>query len=97
MLERIQQLDAEILKVTSATLEDQDCMREAEEASKFMEELDDVLYDIGLKLEQRLSPADSVDSVASSSASAKAVRAKLPKLELQKLDVCMYVCILSLT
>eukprot|EP00112_Aurelia_sp_Birch-Aquarium-sp1_P026471 Seg940.2 transcript_id=Seg940.2/GoldUCD/mRNA.D3Y31 product="hypothetical protein" protein_id=Seg940.2/GoldUCD/D3Y31 len=73
----------------SSNLEEQDCMREAEEASKFMEELDDVLYDMDLKLEQRLSPARSLESVASSSASTKdtkQVRAKLPKLELQKFD-----------
>ena len=52
LLERIQQLHAEILDVTRATLEDQDYMREAQEGSRFIKELDDVLYDTGLKLEQ---------------------------------------------
>ena len=83
---KIQDLDTKILGVISSTLEEEDCLKEVEEVSRFMEEIDDILYDIDSKLEKRILPARSLESIASSSATTKQTRAKLPKHELQKFD-----------
>ena len=40
---KIQDLDTDILRVISSTLEEEDCLKEVEEALRFMEEIDDIL------------------------------------------------------
>ena len=65
---------------------EKETLKEADEAASVMDEIDDMIIQIQLKMESRsISPAISVESIVTdfSATSRKAVSAKLPKLELQ--------------
>ena len=86
----LKELDGKILEIVVASSEGEDeILREAEEAATVMDEIDDSIIRIQLKMESNsISPAISVESIATnfSANSRKAISAKPPKLELQQFD-----------
>ena len=86
----LKELDGKILEIVVAWSEGKEgILREAEEAVTTMDEIDDSIIRIQLKMESNsIPPAISLESIATnfSANRRKVISAKLPKLELQQFD-----------